>query len=106
MLYFLIDTPLSSYFYETLFTPGHELNRIGYTVPEALQLLNDFRQETDELKKLKILSQLEEIAQEEAFVIPLANPLSILGYKDHLKNVKVDRSLNIYFEDIHVEKRH
>ena len=102
-LYYLVDIPLSSYFYETLFTPGHELNLFGYKVPKAMELLADYRKEDDELKKLKVLSQLETIAQEEAFLIPLMNPLSILGYKDSVKNVKIDKFLQINFEDIDVE---
>ena len=105
-VYYLADIPLSSYFYETLFTPGHELNLFGYEVPEALKLLGQYRKETEELKKLKILARLEEIAQEEAFFVPLMNPLALLGYKNHIKNVRIDKFLNVYFEDIDVEKRH
>ena len=104
--YYVVDVPLSSYFYENLFTPGHELNLVSYEVPEALELLAAYRKEKDEFKKLKILSQLETIAQEEAFLIPLLNPLSLLGYKGYVKNVRIDKFLNIYFEDIDVKKRH
>jgi ABC-type transport system substrate-binding protein len=104
--YYLVDVPLSSYFYETLFTPGHELNPFDYAVPKALELLEAYRKETDELKKLKILARLEMIAQDEAFVIPLFNPLSLLGYKDHVKNARIDKFLNISFEDIDVKERH
>lgn len=104
--YYVVDVPLSSYFYENLFTPGHELNLFSYEVPEALELLAAYRKENDEFKKLKILSQLEAIAQEEAFLIPLLNPLSLLGYKGYVKNVRIDKFLNIYFEDIDVKKRH
>ena len=105
-LYYLVDIPISSYFYENLFTAGHELNLFGYEVPKALKLLTDYRKESDELKRLKILSHLEEIAQDEAFFIPLMNPLTLLGYKNHVKNVRIDKFLNIYFEDIDVEKGH
>lgn len=104
--YYVADVPLSSYFYENLFTPGHELNLLCYEVPEALELLAAYRKENDEFKKLKILSQLETIAQEEAWLIPLLNPLYLLGYKGYVKNVKIDKFLNIYFEDIDVKKRH
>jgi ABC-type transport system substrate-binding protein len=104
--YYVVDVPLSSYFYENLFTPGHELNLFNYEVPEALELLAAYRKENDEFKKLKILSRLETIAQEEAFLIPLLNPLSLLGYKGYVKNVRIDKFLNIYFEDIDVKKRH
>ncbi|UCH98318.1 MAG: hypothetical protein JSV88_16155 [Candidatus Aminicenantes bacterium] len=104
--YYVVDVPLSSYFYEILFTPGHELNLFGYEVPEALELLAAYRKETDELKKLKILSRLEAIAQEEAFLIPLLNPHSLLGYKGYVKNVKIDKFLNVNFEDIDVKKGH
>lgn len=104
--YYVVDVPLSAYFYENLFTPGHELNLFNYEVPEALKLLASCRQENDEIKKLKILSQLETIAQEETFLIPLLHPLSLLGYKDYVKNVRIDKFLNIYFEDIDVKERH
>lgn len=104
-VYYMADVPLSSYFYETLFTPGHELNLFEYEVPEALKLLNDYRRETDQIKKLKLLSRLEEIAQEEAFLIPLVNPLSLLGYKKHLKNVSIDKFLNVNFEEIDVKDK-
>ena len=104
--YYVVDVPLSFYFYENLFTPGHELNLVGYEVPEALELLAAFRKETDEFKKLRVLSQLEKIAQEEALLIPLLNPLYLLGYKGYVKNVRIDKFLNIYFEDIDVKKRH
>jgi len=104
--YYVADVPLSSYFYENLFTPGHELNLFNYEVPEALKLLADYRKEKDEFKKLKILSRLEAIAQEEAFLIPLLNPLSLLGYKSYVKNIRIDKFLNIYFEDIDVKKGH
>lgn len=104
--YYVVDVPLSSYFYENLFTPGHELNLYSYEVPQALELLAAYRKESDEFKKLRILSQLETIAQEEAFLIPLLNPLYLLGYKGYVKNVRIDKFLNIYFEDIDVKKRH
>lgn len=102
-LYYIADVPLSSYFYETLFIPGHELNLFAYEVPEALALLDAYRKEIDEMKKLKILSRLEEIAQEEAFLIPLLNPLSLLGYKNNIKNASIDKFLIINFEDIDVK---
>lgn len=102
--YYVVDVPLSSYFYENLFTPGHELNLFRYEVPEALELLAAYRKENDEFKKLKILSRLETIAQEEGFLIPLLNPLYLLGYKGYVKNVRIDKFLNIYFEDIDVKK--
>jgi ABC-type transport system substrate-binding protein len=102
-LYYIVDVPLSSYFYESLFIPGNELNLFGYEVPEALQLLDAYRKETDDIKKLKILSRLEEIAQEEAFLIPLFNQLSILGYKSEVKNVSIDKFLDINFEEIDVK---
>ncbi len=101
--YYVVDVPLSAYFYENLFTPGHELNLFNYEVPEALKLLASYRQEPDEFKRLKILSQLETIAQEEAFLIPLLHPLSLLGYKGYVKNVRIDKFLNIDFEDIDVK---
>jgi len=101
--YYLVDIPLSSFFYETLFTPGHELNLFGYIVPKAMKLLAEYRKENDELKKLKVLSQLEALAQEEAFLIPLMNPLYILGYKHPIKNVKINKFLQINFEGIDVE---
>jgi ABC-type transport system substrate-binding protein len=104
-IYYLTDIPLSSYFYENLFIAGHELNLFGYQVPKARELLETYRRETDELKRLKILARLEEIAQEEAFLVPLANPLSVIGFKGHLKNVKIDKFSSINFEDIDVEKR-
>lgn len=104
-VYFMADVPLSSYFYETLFTPGHELNLFEYEVPEALKLLNDYRRETDEIEKLKLLSRLEEIAQEEAILVPLLNPLAILGYKKHLENVSIDKFLNVNFEAIDVRDK-
>jgi len=104
-LYYIADVPLSSYFYETLFIPGHELNLFGYEAPEALELLDTYRKETDEIKKLKILARLEEIAQEEAILIPLFNPLSLLGYKNDVKNVTIDKFLNINFEDIDVKNK-
>jgi ABC-type transport system substrate-binding protein len=75
----------------------------SYEVPEALELLDTYRKETDEIKKLKILSRLEEIAQEEAFLIPLFNQLTILGYKNDVKNVTIDKLLNINFEEIDVK---
>jgi ABC-type transport system substrate-binding protein len=102
-IYYIADIPLSSYFYETLFIPGHELNLFAYEVPEALALLDSYREEKDEIKKLKILSRLEEIAQEEAFLIPLLNPLSLLGYKNNIKNVNIDKFLSINFEVMDVK---
>ena len=102
-LYYIADVPLSVYFYETLFIPGHELNLFAYKVPEALELLNSYRKESDEVKKLKILSRLEEIAQEEAILIPLLNPLSLLGYKHNIENVAIDKLLIINFEAIDVK---
>lgn len=104
--YYVVDVPLSSYFYENLFTPGHELNLYCYEIPQALELLAAHRKENDEFKKLRILSQLETIAQEEAFLIPVLNPLYLLGYKGYVKNVRIDKFLNIYFEDIDVKKRY
>ncbi len=104
-LYYIADVPLSSYFYETLFIPGHELNLFGYEVPEALELLDTYRKETDEIKKLKILARLEEIAQEEAILIPLFNQLTLLGYKNIVKNVTIDKFLNINFEEIDVKNK-
>ncbi|MDQ1350449.1 MAG: peptide/nickel transport system substrate-binding protein [Acidobacteriota bacterium] len=104
-VYYISDVPLSFYFYETLFLPGHELNLFGYEAPEALELLDTYRKEIDEIKKLKILARLEEIAQEEAFLIPLFNQLTILGYKSQVKNVNIDKLLNINFEEIDVKNK-
>lgn len=104
-VYYISDVPLSFYFYETLFLPGHELNLFGYEVPEALELLDTYRKETDEIKKLRILARLEEIAQEEAFLIPLFNQLTVLGYKSDVKNVTIDKLLNINFEEIDVKNK-
>lgn len=104
-VYYITDVPLSFYFYETLFIPGHELNLFGYEAPEALELLDTYRKETDEIKKLKILARLEEIAQEEAFLIPLFNQLTVLGYKNGVKNVTIDKLLNINFEEIDVKNK-
>lgn len=101
--YYLIEIPLSSYFYENLFTPGHELNLFGYTLPKALQLLEEYRKQTNGLIKLRILNHLENIAQEEAFLIPVLTPLALLGYKRNVKNAKLDSFLNIFFEDIDVK---
>ncbi|MCP4157481.1 MAG: hypothetical protein GY757_57760 [bacterium] len=102
-IYYLVDIPLSSYFYESLFIPGHELNLFRYTVPEALKLLSEYRKENNGLKRLKILSRLEMIAQDEALLIPVLNPLALLGYKEHLENVRIDKFLYISFEDIDVK---
>lgn len=104
-IFYVVDIPLSSYFYENLFTPGHELNLFGYEVPAAIKLLDDYRKESNELKKLRILSQLEEIAQDECILVPLVNPLSLLGYKDHVSQVSIDKFLHVYFEDMDVQKR-
>ncbi len=101
--YYMVDVPLSSYFYETLFTPGHELNLFDYAVPEALELLTAYRKEKDELKQLKILGKLEKIAQEEAFLIPLMSAISVLGHKPHVKNVSINKYLYINLEDIDVQ---
>ncbi|MCP5053087.1 MAG: ABC transporter substrate-binding protein [bacterium] len=100
--YYMVDVPLSAYFYETLFTPWQELNIFGNEVPAALNLLESYRRETDELVKLKILSRLEEIAQEQSVVIPVMIPSSLVGYKRNVINVKVDKFLNINFEGIDV----
>jgi len=103
--YHVVDIPLSGYFYETMFTPGQELNLFSYSVPEASTLLRSYHQETDEIKKLKILSRLEEIAQYESFFIPLFNPLCFIGYKSNIKGVCVNGLLNLCIEDMYVGKR-
>ena len=105
VVFYLVDIPQSAYFYENLFTPGHELNLFGYEVPEATRLLGDYRNEKNQLKKLRILSRLEQIAQDECILVPLVNPLALLGYKDHVSNVSIDKFLHIYFEDMDVQKR-
>lgn len=104
-VFYLVDIPQSAYFYENLFTPGHELNLFGYEVPEALQLLNDYRNEQNNIKKLRILSRLEQIAQDECILVPLVNPLALVGYKEHVTNVSIDKFLHVYFEDMDVQKR-
>jgi ABC-type oligopeptide transport system substrate-binding subunit len=103
--FFVVDVPLSSYFYETLFTPGSELNRFGYEVPAALKLLTSYGKEKDELARLRILARLERIAQEESFVIPLMSPLTLVGYKEHIKNVRMDKYMLINFEAIDVQEK-
>ncbi len=99
---YMVDVPLSSYFYETIFTPGHGMNNLGYQVPDATHILDNYYQESDEFVRLRILSHLEELAQEESFLIPVITPLSILGYKRNVSNVKIDKFLNVNFEDIDV----
>lgn len=103
--FFIVDVPLSSYFYRTLFTPGQELNRLGYRVSKAQEILASYDKEKDELLRLRLLAQLERIAQEESFVIPLMNPLYLVGYKKNIINVKMDKYSQIHFEAIDVEKR-
>lgn len=103
--YYMVDIPNSFYFYENLFTSNIEMNPANYQIPEALELLTAFREEVNELKRLKILSCLEEIAQDESFVIPYLNSLCLLGYKSFVKNAKVNSFLYIPFEDINIEKR-
>jgi ABC-type transport system substrate-binding protein len=105
-VYYLADVPLSYYFYENLFIPGLELNRSGYIVQEALQQLENYRNETNAIKRLKILSNLEKIAQEEAYFIPLVTPLAVVGYKNHIKNLRIDKFLSINFGEINVENRY
>ncbi|MGE5343643.1 MAG: ABC transporter substrate-binding protein [Candidatus Omnitrophota bacterium] len=101
-----VDIPVSCNFYETLFTPGHELNLFGYAVPEAIHLLDAYYRESSDIKRLKILARLEEIAQDEAILIPLVNPLYILGYKNRVKGVCLDRFVGICIGDIDVDQRH
>jgi ABC-type oligopeptide transport system substrate-binding subunit len=103
--YYIVDVPLSSYFYEELFTPGSELNLFGHRVPEASRLLAQLQKEEDELMKLRILAQLERLAQEDSVVIPFVTPLSLVGYKKHVKHVKIDKYMNLNFEEIDVKKR-
>lgn len=101
--YYLVEIPLSSYFYENLFIPGHELNLFGYKLPQALELLEEYRKQGNGLVRLRILNHLEKIAQEEAFLVPVLNPLALLGYKRYVKNAKLDSFLNIFFEEIDVK---
>jgi len=105
-VYYMLDFPLTFSFYENLFTPGHELNLMGYEHPEALDLLERYRETTDAMSRTRILARLEEIAQEEAFFIPVIHPLALLGYKTHLKRVKINRMLDLTFEDIQFETGH
>lgn len=102
-MYYLMDVPLSYFFYESIFSPGYELNLFGYEVPEASKLLEEYHLEKSGIKKLRILSRLEEIAREEAFIIPFGTPLALVGYKENIKNVSIDKFLTVNFEDINVE---
>jgi ABC-type oligopeptide transport system substrate-binding subunit len=102
---YLVDVPLSIYFYETLFSPGHELNMFDYDVPDARGLLAAYLEESDELAKLKILARLEEMAQAESFVVPVMSPLSLLGSKRFVENARIDKYMKINFEEIDVQKR-
>ena len=79
---------------------------MGYKVKEAIGLLAQYREEDNELKRLKILSQLEKIAQRESFLFPFVNQIVLLGYKDHVSNSRMDGLLQINFEDIDVEREH
>jgi len=103
--YYMVDIPNSFYFYESLFNVSGELNPTGYQVPEAKKLLQEYRMEPDEFKRIKILSQMEKIAHEEAFTIPILNSMCLLGYKSHVINTRIYPVLLIPFEEIDIEKR-
>lgn len=104
--YFMVDLPDSYHFYENLMYLSGDINPTGYQNPRAIELLNKYQDEPDELKRLKILAQLEKIAQEEAYVVPVLNSMCLLGYKDRLKNVKIDTFLTLPFEEFDIETRH
>ena len=104
--YFMVEIPNSYHFYESLFTTSADINPYGYELPEAQNLLSAYMKEPSSLKRMKILSRLEEIAQNESFVIPYMNSLALIGFKNFVQNVKIDPFLNIHFEDIDVEKGH
>lgn len=87
--FYLTDVPLAIHFYELLFTPGLELNP-GYTVPEALRLLADYREERDGRRRLEILLRLEEIARAECFQIPVCNPVTTLGFRRPIGRLRLN----------------
>jgi peptide/nickel transport system substrate-binding protein/oligopeptide transport system substrate-binding protein len=104
--YYIVDIPHSFYFYEALFSGSHDINPMGYQVKQANNLIAQYREEEDEIIQLKILSQLEKIAQKESYLVPFVNQTALLGYKQHIKNVKMNGILDINFEEIDVEEEY
>lgn len=98
-MYYLMDVPLAYHFYDSLFTPGEELNP-GYAVERAQRLLEEYKTSTDPLSRLNILWQLETVAREEAFFIPVYNILAAVGHKKNLIFPYINYLLQVPNEEI------
>ena len=103
--YYMVDLPNSFHFYESLMYLSGDLNPMGYQNPRTIELLSKYRNEPSEFKRLKILAQLETIAQDEAYVVPILNYMCLLGYKKKVKNVSIDTFLTLPFEEFDIETR-
>lgn len=103
-MYYLMDVPLAYHFYDSLFTPGEELNP-GYVVERAQRLLEEYKTTADPLSRLNILWKLETVAREEAFFIPVYNILAAVGHKKNLSFPYTNYLLQIPNEEIAIVER-
>jgi ABC-type transport system substrate-binding protein len=94
--YYMLDVPLALHFYEQIFTSGLELNP-GVAVADAQRLLAQCRREPDPRRRIELLAGLEEIARREAFLIPVFNPLAMLGCKRDAPPVALSHMLQLSF---------
>ncbi len=104
--YYLSDTPSSINFFERLFIPSQELNPGAFSVDEAIALINSYYKETNDLEQMRILAQLESIAQDSSFLIPVLGISYTLGSRLGRPVIKTDRFLNLYLDQFRLIHEH
>lgn len=96
--YHMLDVPIAIHFYEILFSPGMELNR-NFKYPEAYELLAEYQRDLDEKRRLHLLARLEELARDQAVLVPVFNPLNFLGYRQRARDVRLNYLLHFVYQE-------
>jgi len=103
--YYLVNIPESESFYKEIFLPKGELNPCSIKKNRAINLLQELTKNINSSKRLKILWKLEKLIRDEAYLIPVVNPLITVGYKDFIKNVEVNSMFEVIYGKIQFEER-
>jgi len=102
--YHLCENPITINFFERLFIPYQELNPGGFCLNEAIELINRYHLEEQDLERVRILAKLESLAQESAFLIPVMGLSYTFGSRLGRQPIQSNRFLNLYldqFKTIH-----
>ena len=102
--YYLMTAFNAMDFFKLTLYNNFGLKKLGYKNEMANKIIKKYEKETDKLKKLRFIWELEKIFRKESFLIPLINPTTIFAYKKNIKGISMNKSYEIKLKDLKIEK--